>query len=63
LGNLPVQILWSEKDVWQVISWAHRLHAAIPGSNLHILPDCGHFAMEDKPEEIAELVLSFLSTH
>jgi len=62
LGNLPVQILWGEKDIWQVVDWAHKLHAAIPGSNLHFLPDCGHFAMEDKPEEIAALILNFLNT-
>jgi len=63
LGNLPVQILWGEKDAWQVVDWAHKLHAAIPGSTLHIVPDCGHFAMEDKPEEIADLIKRFLSVH
>lgn len=63
LGNLPVQILWGETDAWQVVDWAHKLHAAIPGSTLHILPECGHFAMEDKPAEISNLVKDFLSTH
>ncbi len=59
LGNLPVQILWGAEDIWQVVDWAHRLHAAIPGSALHILPDCGHFAPEDSPKAIASLILSF----
>jgi len=27
------------------------------------LPDCWHFAMEDKPEEIAALVVDFLWAH
>ncbi len=63
LGNLPVQIIWGENDAWQVVDWAHKLHAAIPGSTLHILPECGHFAMEDKPAEISNLVKDFLSTH
>ncbi len=31
LGRLPVQILWGENDAWQVVEWAHKLHAAIPG--------------------------------
>lgn len=63
LGNLPVQIIWGENDAWQVVDWAHKLHAAIPGSTLHILPECGHFAMEDKPAEISNLVKDFLSAH
>ena len=63
LSNIPVQILWGENDAWQVIDWAHRLHAAIPGSTLHILPECGHFAMEDKPDEITTLLKRFLATH
>lgn len=60
LSSLPVQILWGAQDAWQVTDWAHRLHAAIPGSKLHLLPDCGHFAMEDQPERISELVIEFM---
>lgn len=63
LGNMPVQILWGENDAWQVVEWAHRLHAAIPGSELHILRECGHFAMEDKPEKISSLLKRFLAAH
>ena len=59
LSGIPVQIIWGENDAWQVVDWAHRLHAAIPGSVLHVLPECGHFAMEDQPERIAELLISF----
>lgn len=60
LGKMPVQILWGENDEWQVIDWAHKLHAAIPGSRLHVIPDCGHFAMEDQPGRICELLTAFL---
>lgn len=63
LSELPVQIIWGENDAWQVVDWAHRLHAAIPGSSLHVLPQCGHFAMEDKPREIAALVNTFIEAH
>ena len=63
LGKLPVQILWGENDAWQVVDWAHKLHATIPGSKLHIVPECGHFAMEDKPEKISALVTVFLLAH
>ncbi|WP_435536829.1 alpha/beta fold hydrolase [Azospirillum sp. ST 5-10] len=63
LGALPVQLIWGADDAWQTVDWAHRLHAAIPGSELTILKDCGHFAMEDQPEEIARLLLRFLGRH
>lgn len=61
LSSRPVQIIWGENDAWQVVDWAHKLHAAIPGSALHLLPECGHFAMEDQPERINELVISFIA--
>lgn len=60
LGKLPVQVIWGADDAWQVVDWAHKLHAAIPGSDLHVIEDCGHFAMEDQPEKVAGLIQSFL---
>ncbi len=59
IGTRPVQLIWGGDDRWQVLDWAHKLHAAIPGSQLHVLERCGHFAMEDRPEAIASMVLDF----
>lgn len=59
LGRIPVQLIWGAEDGWQKPHWAHRLHEAIPGSQLTILDDCGHFAPEDQPAKIAELVIQF----
>ena len=63
LSAMPVQILWGENDAWQVVDWAYKLQAAIPGSSLHVLRNCGHFEMEDQPERISELVISFIARH
>lgn len=60
LGQKPVQLIWGADDAWQVVSWAHRLHETIPGSELHVLEDCGHFSMEDQPEKISALLVDFL---
>ena len=57
IGERPVQLIWGAEDRWQVIGWAHRLQAAIPGAALHVLEECGHFAMEECPEAITRLVL------
>ncbi len=62
-ASCPVQILWGEHDAWQVVDCADKLHAAIPGSVLHILPEFGHLAMEDKPAQIADLLTTFLAEH
>lgn len=61
LGRLPVQLIWGADDAWQIVDWAHKLHDAIPGSELHVLENCGHFAMEDLPEKISGLLVDFLS--
>ena len=63
LGQNPVQLIWGADDAWQVEAWAHKLHAAIPGSELHMLQDCGHFSMEDQPEAISALLVDFLGRH
>ena len=61
LSAIPVQILWGENDAWQNVTWAYRLREAVPGSTLHVIPDCGHFAMEDQPAEIGRLLISFFA--
>ena len=60
LGNRPVQLIWGADDAWQVVAWARKLNDAIPGSELHVLEDCGHFSMEDQPEKISSLLVDFL---
>ena len=60
LGDLPTQLIWGENDAWQTTDWAKKLNAAIPNSVLHVLPNCGHFAMEDQPQKICELLLQFM---
>ena len=61
LGSIPVQLIWGENDNWQVTDWAQKLQAAIPGSRLSILPQCGHLAPEDQPQKLSELVINFIA--
>lgn len=60
LSRHPVKIIWGANDEWQVLDWAHKLHNAIPGSDLSVIDECGHFAMEDQPEQVSALILEFL---
>lgn len=60
LADIPVQLIWGAQDTWQVLERAHRLRDAIPGSGLHVIEDCGHFAPEEQPHEVARATLRHL---
>jgi pimeloyl-ACP methyl ester carboxylesterase len=59
--EVPVRIVWGEQDAWLPPSLAERLHETIPTSDLRILPETGHFAMEDSPEEVAAALEEFFA--
>jgi pimeloyl-ACP methyl ester carboxylesterase len=58
--RLPVQILWGENDEWQPVSYAYRLQSDIPGARLQVMPQAGHFLMEDAPETVAQQLVTFI---
>lgn len=58
--RLPVQILWGENDEWQPVSYAYRLQADIPDARLQVIPQAGHFLMEDAPEAVAQRLVAFI---
>lgn len=57
---LPVLLLWGRHDQIVPLSQGERLEAAIPGSKLEILEDCGHNPQEEKPEETLAIIDRFL---
>jgi pimeloyl-ACP methyl ester carboxylesterase len=59
--TVPVRIVWGENDAWLPPATAGRLHALIPTSDLTLLPDTGHFAMEDSPQEVAATLFDFFT--
>jgi pimeloyl-ACP methyl ester carboxylesterase len=58
--KVPTLILWAENDALFPPPAAQRLHQNIPGSILKIIPQCGHFLQEEKPDEVNEHILTFL---
>lgn len=58
--NVPVQIIRGESDEWQPVAYGHKLAADIPGATLHVIPEAGHFPMEDKPDVVADLVIGHI---
>jgi pimeloyl-ACP methyl ester carboxylesterase len=59
--SVPVRIVWGERDAWLAPALAERLHETIPNSDLVLLPETGHLAMEDSPKEVAEALFDFFS--
>ena len=59
--SVPVRIIWGENDAWLPPTRARRLHELIPTSDLVLLPDTGHFAMEDSPQQVAATLFEFFT--
>ena len=57
----PVSIIWGEQDAWLDPALAERLHELIPGSDLLVLPETGHFAMEDSPQHVTAALFDFFT--
>jgi pimeloyl-ACP methyl ester carboxylesterase/formiminotetrahydrofolate cyclodeaminase len=63
LGSIqgPVRIIWGEQDAWLDPAFAGRLHELLPDSELTLIPEAGHFVMEDAPEEVARELSDFFT--
>jgi pimeloyl-ACP methyl ester carboxylesterase len=59
--TVPVRIVWGENDAWLPPSTAERLRELILASDLVLLPDTGHFAMEDSPQQVAATLFDFFT--
>jgi pimeloyl-ACP methyl ester carboxylesterase len=59
--GVPVQVVWGEEDRWLDPSQAKLLTQKIPDADMHLVPDAGHFVMEDAPGEVAEVLVGFFS--
>ena len=42
-------------------SQARLLAEKIPNAEMHLIPNAGHFVMEDTPGEVAEVLANFFS--
>jgi pimeloyl-ACP methyl ester carboxylesterase len=56
----PTLVVWGAEDAWIPLTHADRLTAAIAGARKVVIPECGHMPQEEKPAELARLLLEFL---
>ncbi len=56
----PLLATWGKNDLFFLPPGAEAFRRDLPGAEIHFV-DAGHFALETKGEEIASLILGFLS--
>ena len=59
--SVPTLIVWGTEDKIIPVDSGRRLHEAIPGSQLEVIPGCGHLPHVEKPDEFSRLLLAHLS--
>jgi len=59
-NDRPVLICWGDRDFVFDDHFLRVWKSALPDAEVHQFPDCGHYVLEDAPEEIEQLVLRFL---
>jgi pimeloyl-ACP methyl ester carboxylesterase len=57
----PTLVIWGRHDRWIDVSQADRFVAAIPGARKVVLEECGHMPHEERPVQVAKLLLEFLA--
>lgn len=60
--STPVQLIWGDQDAVIPVSHAHLAHAAMPGSQLEIFSQSGHFPFHDDPDLFVEVVERFIDS-
>ena len=58
----PILVVWGRNDPSFIAPGAEAFKRDQPGTEIHLL-DAGHFALDEKNDEIASLILKFLSKH
>lgn len=60
--DLPVMAIWGERDGIIPVDHAYAAHQARTDARLEILPDVGHFAQVEAPNQVVELIEDFIAT-
>jgi pimeloyl-ACP methyl ester carboxylesterase len=58
--NVPVLLIWGNKD-WSRPPERELTHSLIPNAVVKTIADGGHFLPLDRPQELSELLISFVS--
>jgi len=58
--TFPIFLLWGEEDRYLPVSLAERITDACPGATLGVVPDSGHFLLDDAFDPVGVMILEYL---
>ncbi len=58
--KVPTLVLWTDRDPTATVAVGEALHAAIPGSKLVVMKDCGHWPQFEDAETFNRVHIDFL---
>jgi pimeloyl-ACP methyl ester carboxylesterase len=58
----PTLVVWGRNDPSFIVAGAEAFKRDLPNAEIHLL-DAGHFALDEKNDEIARLILAFLAKY
>ena len=59
--NIPTRIVWGREDRVMPVECGDLYHQAIPGSDLVVMDNCGHFPQIEKAEDFIKTALDFMA--
>lgn len=61
VGQVPVQLIWCDRDPIVPVSHGHATHEAIPGSSLAIIPGTGHYPLVEDSASVERILVEFMA--
>ena len=58
--RLPTLLLCGREDSWSPVARHEAMAQLIPGSNLVVVPDCGHMCTMERPEAVTDALRRWL---
>jgi 2-hydroxy-6-oxonona-2,4-dienedioate hydrolase len=63
LAGIPTLIIWGRNNPFGDVPEAHKMHDDIPGSELVLFEDCGHWPQHEHADRYNALAIEFLDKH
>jgi pimeloyl-ACP methyl ester carboxylesterase len=58
--QLPTLIMWGDGDPYVPLDFGKKLDEQIPDSSLYVVLNTGHFAIEERPEDVRQALKEFI---
>jgi alpha/beta hydrolase fold len=56
----PILIVWGEHDAWLDPEVSEQIERQLPHADRVLIPEAGHFSMEDRPERMGTALVDWL---